>query len=40
MLWFYHGFCAGHCETAAIPAKYLNKASVMQSSKQQGFKLY
>jgi hypothetical protein len=40
MLWFCHGFCADPCETAAIPAKYQNKASVMQSSKQQGFYLY
>jgi hypothetical protein len=27
-------------ETAAITAKYQNKASMMQSSKQQGFNLY
>jgi len=40
VVFFCHGFCACHCETVAGPAKYQNKASMMQSSNQQGFNLY
>jgi len=33
MLWFCYGFYADFYEMAAIPAKYLNKVSMIQSSK-------